>query len=224
MRTILLFVLISTLTVLFFFRLAASRTKAGVVERPLVRVLYTKALSDGRDLVVTEDPMVPVSVLKGLISPTLTDNPVEPIVGFTCINLELRSQSHAPLRLASQKYPLYSASEYDEYGVLDLLVLQDRIVLATVYPGSVLGMMEVGTPGQMRDAGLAGWSLLGASIPAVSGRLGATLAYDEKNQRIEVEVTDTLQGVRQHTQFRQTHSEWRFVLSKQWSEKFPKAP
>src|SRR5688500_18029353 len=71
------------------------------------KVLHRKPLSDERELVVVQEPMVPASALKDLIASPAIDK----MAGFTSLNLMLHSRSNPPLRLWCFRYPLYPERE-----------------------------------------------------------------------------------------------------------------
>lgn len=186
------------------------------------KVLYRKPLSDGRELVVVQEPVVPASALKDLIASPAFDK----MLGYTCLDVMLRSPSNPPLRLWCRRYPLYPGREREEFQVLDLGVKRDLIVLAMAGPGSDIFLARIGFAGWSAPDAIAGlpgadWSLLGAAIPTKPGRLSAKIAFDESETQVSVEVTDFLQDTKQHTSFSQTKGEWKFVRVKQWQEKVP---
>jgi hypothetical protein len=183
------------------------------------KVIFRKPLSDGRELVMVLEPIVPASALKDLIPPRVLVR----MLGYTSLNLMLHSPSNPPLRLWSVRYAIYRQSECDEIQVLDLLVKPDMIVVALAGPGSSIGLVKIGfgTGEGFVDLPAADWSLLAAAIPATPGRLSAKIAFDENAKRVTVEVTDFLQDTKQHTSFTQANREWRFVRVKQWEEKVP---
>jgi hypothetical protein len=185
------------------------------------KVLHRKPLSDGRELVVVLEPMVPASALKGLFTSPATDK----LLGLTTLNLVLHSPSNPPLRLWCRKCPLYFEREDEQFQVLDLVVKPDLIVMAMVGPGSQIFVVKVGLfqrgPDAIETLRGADWSLLAAAIPTRPGRLSAKISFDETGKQVGVEVTDFLQDTKQRTVFAQKAGEWQFVRVKQWQEKVP---
>jgi len=192
--------------------------------QPSAKVLYQKALPGGQELVFTKDAMVPVSAVADLVSPELVaprEPYAAPVIGFATLSAEIRLPTSPPLRLWSQTAPLYLPTDYDECKVLDALVMRDRIVFVQASAGSVIGVREIKLPGLPRSAGLGGWSRLAALVPAAPGRLGAKIALDKATKAIRIEVTDTLDGVCQHTVFveKEKPGDWQFERVRQWEEK-----
>jgi hypothetical protein len=184
------------------------------------RVLHRKTIPGDRELVVTQGPLVAATALAGIYAPPHGHQ----FSGMFSLAVELHSPPAPPLCLWSQLRVCEREAEYDEYEVLDLLVLPERLVLATGEAGSSIRLTEIRIASSTRGASLTGlppWSLLGASIPNRPGRLGATLRFNDKQSRIEVEVTDHLQHTKQHTSFEQKPDAWEFVSVKQWQEDVP---
>lgn len=195
---------------------------SAVAEPASEKVLYREPLSGDRELVVIQGPMVPTSELAGLLSADVADR----TLGYFNIDVELRPKSMPPLRLLSHRYSVNYDSEYEEYSVLDLLILPNRLVMVMGRSLSSIAILEVvldGSPSRVSGLQGADWSLLAAAIPTPPGRLSAKLTYNENKERIEVQVTDFLQDTKQHTQFVQKGNEWEFEPVKQWQEKVPEA-
>ena len=162
--------------------------------------------------------MIPVTAFMDLLSPDTVKRPVNPMIGLSTLDAEIRFASGPALRLWSHKMPIYFDGDYDQYAILDLVVLPDRVIFVQVSPGSLIGIWEVAFEGPPRGAGLGGWSLLGAAVPAKPGRLGAKIAYDDQSKAIKVEVTDTIEGTCCHTSFAQKPGQWDFENVKRWEE------
>src|SRR5512133_2567233 len=85
-----------------------------LAEQPAPTALYRKELSEGRDVVLTQGPMVPVSAVKDLLSPGLVNPPAHPAIGVFSLTMELHFRSGPLLRLWSRVLPLYRDSEYGQ--------------------------------------------------------------------------------------------------------------
>ncbi len=183
-------------------------------------VIHRAVIEGDRELLVVKGRAVPSSRLHGLVSQDVTD----PTSGFFNLSVVLRSTSTDSLILWSDSSPLHLDSDYEEVGVLDLLVLSNRLVVTFSGPFSSIGVIEIGLYGPDRFTSLRGidWSLLGAALPvSPPGRLHAKLSYNEEEKRVQVEVTDSLQGTEQHTLFEQKGGQWEFVRVNQWQQPVP---
>lgn len=183
------------------------------------KVLFRKALSDGRELVVIQEPMLPTPAMKDLMSA----DKLRQLSGFFSLAVEVRS-TETPLRLWSQLKGMERDSQYNEFQVLDLLVLPNRLIMTLSGSGSSISVIEIfRLSGPSRFTSLQGhdWSLIAVAGPFRPGRLGAKLSYNEEQKRIDVEVTDFLDQTKQHTLFEQKGDEWEFVRVKRWEEKIP---
>lgn len=199
-----------------FCGLIACAPKSAIAPIPAAKVLYRKPLSKDSELVVTEEPRIPVSDLTGLY---IASSKSSDVVSFTSLNIELRTASGATLRLWSQRGGFDVVSVHADYEVLDILVQPNRIVAALAGPRSFIVIADVPLSGDSRHCGLSSeWCQLGALVPTRPGRLHAKLSYDGTENRVEVEVTDSLGGRSQHTSYRQKRDEWDFAFFKQWEE------
>jgi hypothetical protein len=193
--------------------------QASAAHPPREKVLYRKTLAEGRELVVVQESLVLVTRFKGLLSEHLRGQ----TAAFCSISVELRSGGQPPLRLWSQLCRLERETEYNEFEVLDLLLLPDRVVVALAGQGSSIDIVEIafGGPNRLNYLRGADWSSIPVSLPTRPGRLRTKLEYNEKEKRIEFQVTDSLEELKQHTLFYQKGNEWEFVPVKRWEEKVP---
>lgn len=182
-------------------------------------IMFQQQLPNSGILMVVQEPLIPRSTLIGLLSADTT----RLVAGASCIKIIIRSPADEFHQLWSEMYILERKEEYDEFQVLDILLLPDRLVMTLVMPSSMIAMIEVGFHDSDRFILLppADWSLLGASIPAPSGRLGAKLNHNDEKKQVEVQVTDFLQDTKQYTIFAQKGGEWAFERVKQWQETVP---
>lgn len=192
------------------------------------KVLYQQQFGEGQQLVVSKSPIVLASSIKNLLPASIIDRPVNPPTAFFSIDVEVRLTSGASLRLWSEHLPIHGRppeypSEYDDYQVLDVGILPNRILLAMSTWGSQIYVYDITVYGQKAAVGLnpIEWSHLAAALPVTPGRLGAKFSYDEKQNKVEIEVTDFLQETKLHTKFRQKGTEWAFERVKQWEETVP---
>lgn len=196
----------------FFMMLASSFANARPL--PSENVLHRKALSDGKELVVIQQPAVPISTVMEFLPVELPDH----VVGLSCVSLELRSATASPIRLWSQMHPCLKGSACNEYRVLDVLVLPNRILFATVDLGNPIWLHEVNLISPNRVTRVEGpdWNMLATAIPFTPERVTAKFNYDEKQNRVEILVTDSVNDKKWHSLFEQNRDEWRFTRIKQW--------
>jgi hypothetical protein len=206
------------------FALAESSTKP-TTQPSTEKVLYRKQLGEERELVVVRGPVTPSSAVKDLILPSIVNRERHAPIGFFTIDLEIRSALNPPLRLWSQRGIAHAErpAESEDYQVLDLAVLPNRVLLV-ITTGTTISLHDIAIYGGTRTEMLPniGWSQLAAKIPAEPGRLSAKVSYDEVEKKVEVEVMDYLQDNKLHSVWRQKGSdEWTFEVVKRWEEKVP---
>ena len=174
-----------------------------------VNVLRRVSLQGDREVVVQKGPVAGASALQDLLPKRLLSPAVQ---GFFELSVVVRSKSSPSLTLWSHCYPVYLDTDYDEFAVLDLLLLPNRVVIVFSTSLSSISVCDVGVCGLTRYAGLSGidWSLLGAAIPAPPGRLAAKLDYDEATAKISVVVTDRVGDHEKITRFVQKDERWEF--------------
>lgn len=185
-------------------------------------VLRRLALTDGSELVMTKGAFVPVAALGNLLPPKWAEPTTRERVplGYTSRSVEVRVADGGVFALWSGRYPLYLETDYDELQVLDAMLVSDRLVVAWSMPRS---RIEIHVYSLSREDHIyrfedSYWRMLGAALPARPGQLGAKLTYDPRNRRVQVHVTETLQGVRQHTFFEQKDDSNELVTVKRWQE------
>lgn len=202
----------------------------GMVLPSTDRILHQLKLSDGRELVVVRRAITPVSAMDDLFPPNFFRKGTNVATGIFEIELELRFPNSPALRLWSQRRVVYAEvpEDADDDRVLAMSVVSHRVVLVMANRGGVIlydipfvPFLQGGPP---RVAGLSSvhCSLLAAAIPLKDGRFSANLKYDERDDALEIHVTDFMDTTKLHTVWRQKgKGEWAFDLQKRWEEKVP---
>jgi hypothetical protein len=182
-------------------------------------ILHSIPLSQNAKLVVMREPLVKANSVKDL----LPVKKVTSALGYFNISAEVRPTEGPALRLWSQKCAVNHEGGYDEFRVLDLLVIPGHVVMVLTSEGGDIHPIDIALQGSSRGTSLRGadWSLVAAAPAGLPDRLGAKLRYDEQEQRIEIEVTDFLDGIKQHTLFHQKQTLWDFERIKGWQEEIP---
>lgn len=182
------------------------------------KVIYQKTLTGGGKLAVALDPKVEPALASDLLSAKR----ISRTAYLFAIRLELRPPSGPSWLLWAGSGQARNRSEYDEYAVLDMVVLPERIIWTLAAPGGSISVSDLDLVYGNRGASLPAvdWSLLAAAIPNTPGRLSAKLNCSDA-KRVEVEVTDHVQNMTRHSLFRQKPDKWEFERVKQWEETIP---
>lgn len=182
---------------------------------PRFSVLHRESLSDNRELLVTRGPLSATTPFKDFL-------PARFAAGATgCFWLELYSAEpeSTPIRMWSKLVWLSQDVRYEDFIVFDLLTTDGLLILATGTRGTIrVTLIGIREPDRVFSLPPGEWGMTPALHPPPELTLTANLTRDARSGRVQVAVTQSSRGSRQHTIFEQHDDAWEFSRVKQWRD------